>query len=321
MLIWGSMGMTASHNRFKTTMAIAVALSIVMGATPFLVLLPTEAAPNPIPIVSVSLYPTQQRAEVTNEEGGTVSFGGNLTVEQMDRITSTVTLTGTMSAGWAITISPDSFTFQQSGTSRFTVLVAVPAGTNSTESGDLVVTASAKVPILAPVRATAAAVVTVRNSSPIPVWNLRITSPVEGAVVSGGTVIVRGTVTFSGAAVNFVEARYCDGPWVTADGTSDWSVELDCSNFEDGPHTITARAKAEGSTSKPVYVNVTQDKSAAAGASGSPSGSGTSEDEGSQYLMPLLLIVAFVASTGGAYLYMRHRRNSVGRPNLAIHNL
>ncbi len=306
-------------------MAITVAMSIVVGATPFLALLPTEAAPNPIPIVSVSLYPTQLRAEVTNEEGATVRFGGNVTVEQMDWITSTVTLTGTNSAGWAISISPDSFTFQQSGTAKFTVSVTVPAGTDSTEEGNLVVTASAKVPILAPVKATASAVVTVRNSSPIPVWNLRITSPLEGAIVgSGNSVIVRGTVTFSGGAVNFVEARYCDGPWVTADGTTDWSVELDCSNFVDGPHTITARAKAEGSTSKPVYVNVTQDRKAAAAVSGNPSGTSqpvTPEEEGSEYLMPLLLVVAIAASLGGAYLYIRHRRTSTGRPDLVIHNL
>ncbi|MCK5253598.1 MAG: hypothetical protein KAQ96_11630, partial [Thermoplasmata archaeon] len=120
------------------------------------------------------------------------------------------------------------------------------------------------------------------------------------------------------------EARYCDGPWVTAEGTSDWSVELDCSNFEDGPHTITARAKAEGSTSKPVYVNVTQDSTAVAPASGNPSGSsgsGTPEDEFSPYFMPLLLIMVIVGSIGGAYLYVRRRRNSTGRPNLVIHNL
>ncbi len=307
-------------------MAIAVAMSIVMGAMPFLVLMPTEAAPNPIPIVSVSLYPTSKRAEVTNEEGGTVRFDGNLTVDQMDWITTQVTLTGTNSAGWAIALSPDSFTFQNSGTVRFSVSVTVPAGTNSTEQADLYVTASAKVPILAPTVASASAVVTVRNSSPIPVWNLRITSPVEGAVVGGGnSVIVRGTVTFTGGAVNFVEARYCDGPWVTADGTTDWSVELDCSNFVDGPHTITTRAKAEGSTSKPVYVNVTQDRKAAAGATGNPSGTSqpvTPEEEGwSEDYMTLLLIVVIVACLVGAYLYMRRRRNSTGRPNLFIHNL
>lgn len=317
--------MTASHNSLRRTMAIAVAMSIVMGATPFLVLLPTEAAPNPIPIVSVSLYPSQQRAEVTNEEGGVVHFGGNLTVDQMDWITTVVTLTASISEDWDLAISPESFTFQKSGTVKFTVSVGVPAGTNSTElGGGLVVTASAKVPILAPIISTASAVVTVRNSSPVPVWDLRITSPLQGAVVGGDSVTVRGTVTFSGGTVNFVEARYCDGPWVTADGTTDWSVELDCSNFVDGPHTITTRAKAEGSTSKPVYVNVTQDSAAAAPASGNPSGPtgpGTAGDEASPYFMPLLLIVALVTCIGGAYLYIRRRRTSTGRPDLMIHNL
>lgn len=305
-------------------MAIAVAMSILMGATPLLVPLPTEAAPNPIPIVSVSLYPTQKRAEVTNEEDATVSFGGNITVEQLEWITSQVTLTGSIDADWEISISPDSITFQGPGTVRFTASVTVPAGTNHTDKADLVVTASAKVPILAPTKATASAVVTVRNSSPIPVWNLRITSPVQGAVVGGNSVTVRGTVTFSGSAINLVEARYCDGPWVTAEGTSDWSVELDCSNFEDGPHTITARAKAEGSTSKPVYVNVTQDSTAAAPTSGNPSGSsgsGATDDEASPYLMPMLLIMVIVGSIGGAYLAVRRRRNSIRRPDLVIHHM
>ena len=307
-------------------MAIAVAMSILMGATPFLVPLPTEAAPNPIPAVSVSLYPSQQRAEVTNEKGQVVSFGGNLSVDQLDIITTDVTLTASIDTDWVIVISPQSFTFSQSGTAKFTVSVTVPAGTNSTETGDLIVTASAKVPILAPILSTASAVVMVRNSSPIPVWNLRITSPVEGAVVGGGnSVTVSGTVTFSGGAVNFVEARYCDGPWVTAHGTTEWSVELDCSNFVDGPHTITARAKAEGSTSKPMYVNVTQDKSAAAPASGNPLGTSkpvTPEEEGwSEDFMTQLLIAVMVACILGAYLYLRHRRTSSGRPDLVIHNL
>jgi hypothetical protein len=318
------MGTTASYNCFRRTMAIAVAMSILIGAMPILAPLPAEAAPNPIPIVSVSLYPTQQRAEVTNEEADTVSFGGNLTVEQLDFITTDVTLTASISEDWEIVILPDSHTFQQSGTVRFTVTVRVPAGTNSTEEGDLVVTASAKVPILAPIRASASAVVTVRNSSPTPVWNLRITSPVQGAVVGGSSVTVRGTVTFTGGVVNMVEARYCDGPWVTAVGKLDWSVELDCSNFENGPHTITARAKAEGSTSKPVYLNITQDKSAAPGVTGNPSGPsqpGTSEDETSPYFMPMLLIMVTIGAIVGAYLSVRRKRNSTGRPNLVIHNL
>jgi len=303
-------------------MAIAVAMTILVGATPVLVLLPTEAAPNPIPIVSVSLYPTQKRAEVTNEEDATVSFGGNITVEQLEWITSQVTLTGSIDADWEISISPDSITFQGPGTVRFTASVTVPAGTNHSEKADLVVTASAKIPILAPITSTASSVVTVRNNSPKPVWNLRITSPVMGAVVSGKTVMVRGTATFSGGPVNFVEARYCDGPWVTAVGTTDWSIELNCANFEEGPHTITARAKAEGSTSKPVYVNVTQERSAAAPASGNPTGaSGTSDDEPSQYLMPMMLIMVIVGSIGGAYLAVRRRRNSTRRPDLVIHHM
>ena len=121
--------MTASNNSYRRAMALAVAISIFMGATPLLAPLPTEAAPNPIPIVSVSLNPTILRAEVTNEEGGTVTFGGNVSVEQMDWITTTVTLTGSISKDWAITLPIDTMTFSQSGTVRFTVSVTVPAGT------------------------------------------------------------------------------------------------------------------------------------------------------------------------------------------------
>ena len=92
----------------------------------------------------------------------------------------------------------------------------------------------------------------------------------------------------------------------------------------DGPHTITTRAKAEGSTSKPAYVNVTQDRKAAAGATGDLGTSQpvTPEEEGwSEYYTTLLLIVVIVACLVGAYLYMRRKRNSTGRPNLFIHNL
>jgi hypothetical protein len=121
-----------------------------------------EAAPNPIPILSLSLFPSQLQAKVTQSQLGAVTFGGNATVEKMPNIQRvTVTLQAVVNTGWPVVISPQTIAYVDPRTERFTVSVIVPPATSSTLTGNVIVTGSAKAAGLAPVVASASAVVTV----------------------------------------------------------------------------------------------------------------------------------------------------------------
>ena len=115
----------------------------------------TEAAPNPIPILSLSLYPTQLQAKVTQSQLGAVTFGGNATVEKISGIERvTVTLQAVVQTGWPVVISPQTIPFINPDTVRFTVTVIVPPATSSLLTGNVMVTGSAKAPGLSPVVAS-----------------------------------------------------------------------------------------------------------------------------------------------------------------------
>jgi alpha-amylase len=69
---------------------------------------------------------------------------------------------------------------------------------------------------------------------------LTITSPASNAVISGALNFF-GTAA-DNVAVQKVEARLDNGPWVTATGTTAWTFTLNSSNFLNGPHALSARA-------------------------------------------------------------------------------
>ncbi len=121
-----------------------------------------EAAPNPIPILSLSLFPSQLQAKVTQSQLGAVTFGGNATVEKMPNVQRvTVTLQAIVNTGWPVVISPQTIAYVNPRTERFTVSVIVPPATSSLITGNVIVSGSAKAPGLSPVVASASAVVTV----------------------------------------------------------------------------------------------------------------------------------------------------------------
>ncbi len=139
------------------------------------------AAPNPIPILSISLYPTQLQAEVTQSQMGQVTFGGNATVEQMIIMESTVTLTCTVSTGWPTSVSPQTMTFKGPGTQKFHMTVIVPPATSSLVTGNVIVTGACKAPGLSPVVASAGAVVTIKQY-----FKIRVESSEPTATVKSG---------------------------------------------------------------------------------------------------------------------------------------
>jgi hypothetical protein len=146
-----------------------VLIVLMMGSVLFGLSMPgsnftedVEAAPNPIPILSLSLFPSQLQAKVTQSQLGAVTFGGNATVEKMPNIQRvTVTLQAVVNTGWPVVISPQTIAFVNPRTERFTVSVIVPPATSSTLTGNVMVTGTAKAPGLAPVVASASAVVTI----------------------------------------------------------------------------------------------------------------------------------------------------------------
>jgi glycosidase len=67
-----------------------------------------------------------------------------------------------------------------------------------------------------------------------------IQSPTNGAT-SSSSLNIAGTAS-DNVSVQKVEIRLDNGPWVAANGTAIWSYSLNCSNFLNGPHQLSARA-------------------------------------------------------------------------------
>ena len=157
--------MSGGRTPFKATFLVAIFLAsglfgFMLNPTP--VVEEAEAAPNPIPILSLALYPSAMQAKVTQSQLGAVSFGGNATVEKIQGIERvTVTLTAIVTTGWPVVLSPQTIPFINPGTKKFMVTVIVPPATSSLLTGSVVISGIAKAPALSPVPAQASAVVTI----------------------------------------------------------------------------------------------------------------------------------------------------------------
>ncbi|MEM2899799.1 MAG: Ig-like domain-containing protein, partial [Thermoplasmata archaeon] len=83
-----------------------------------------------------------------------------------------------------------------------------------------------------------------------------ITSPTNGATISG-TVTITGTASDSDGYITLVEVRIGSGAWLTATGTTSWSITVDTTSYSNGPTTITARATDNGSAQGTTSISVT----------------------------------------------------------------
>jgi len=155
--------MRGERTTFMTVLVLGLLLLGALPASgPMPASEPAGAAPNPIPILSLSLFPSQLQAHITQAQLGAVTFGGNATVEKIQGIERvTVTLQAVVNTGWPVVISPQTIPFINPSTQRFQVTVIVPPSTSSLLTGNVIVTGSAKAPGLAPIVAAASAVVTV----------------------------------------------------------------------------------------------------------------------------------------------------------------
>jgi hypothetical protein len=221
----------------------------------------SSAAPNPIPILTLSLDPVDQTVTVDHQHSKTVTIDGVCTVEQMQFVSSTVTLTGSVSEDWSINIDPQSIVFENSGSRKFIVTVVVPRGAPDDTIANVIAQGSCKVPLIQPSLAAASSVIKVKNSSPAPAWDVRIIAPADGEVFTTDGLVIFGTASFNLGEITDIEVKVCTAPWMRATGTTQWSIDYDCSFLDDGEHTIYVRARAgEDEVSPTEEIVVTQDR-------------------------------------------------------------
>jgi hypothetical protein len=153
------MDMDGGRSGLRATALVALML---MSAFVGIAAPKVEAALNPIPVLTLSLTPTQLMSKVTNSQNGPVMFGGNATVEKLSGSVERVTVTLAASCIWPAIISPSTMVFTASNRPQaFFVTVVVPPKTSSQEVGTLIVSGTAKAPGLSIVTASANAVITV----------------------------------------------------------------------------------------------------------------------------------------------------------------
>jgi hypothetical protein len=156
--------MDGARNGLRATMMVALMLTSVFVAFAVpghMVAEKADAALNPVPVLTLSLAPTQLEARVTNSQNGPVMFGGNATVEKFSGSLERVTVTLSASCIWPAIVSPSTMVFTNMVPQPFYVTVVVPPKTSALEIGQLIVSGTAKAPGMPTASATANAVVTV----------------------------------------------------------------------------------------------------------------------------------------------------------------
>jgi len=92
--------------------------------------------------VSVGFDQTTQSANVTDQEPGTVTFTGEVSVDKLPVQRAVVMLESSVDTGWVSQVSPSTAVFTSTTPQSFTVTAVVPARTLSTLKGMLVVKAT-----------------------------------------------------------------------------------------------------------------------------------------------------------------------------------
>ncbi len=156
--------MDGARSGLRATILVALMLTSVFAAFAVpghMVADEAGAALNPVPVLTLSLVPTQLEARVTNSQNGPVMFGGNATVEKFSGNLERVTVTLSASCIWPAIVSPSTMVFTNMQPQAFFVTVVVPPKTSALEVGQLIVSGTAKAPGMPVATATANAVITV----------------------------------------------------------------------------------------------------------------------------------------------------------------
>ena len=87
-----------------------------------------EAAPNPVPVVTIHLEPSQQAVNATAAQVSAI-FNGTVSVDKMPIETVKVDLVSSVENGLPSSVTPNSMTFDNTDPQSFTCTVTVPMGT------------------------------------------------------------------------------------------------------------------------------------------------------------------------------------------------
>ena len=135
-----------------------VALTVVLTA--FSTLANPAAAQNPVPALTIILFPNQLTAEITASQPGAVTFQGNVTVDHASYERAVVNMQASVSTGWSYSIAPASMVFAGGARQQsFAITVVVPAGASAAEIGQLTVTGRATAAGVSSIPATASGVI------------------------------------------------------------------------------------------------------------------------------------------------------------------
>jgi hypothetical protein len=96
-----------------------------------------QGGANPIPMMSMSLYPSGVIASPNDFAPGAVAVGGTLTIDKMPAERIAVQVSAYIDTGWAVQCSPSVLVFANNKVTGFTAMVVVPAGTSSSQVGTL----------------------------------------------------------------------------------------------------------------------------------------------------------------------------------------
>lgn len=191
------------------------------------------AAFNPVPVLTLSITPSQLQAIVTETQNGPVMFTGNATVDMLPFMTVTVTLSA--SCIWPAILSPSTMTFEDTRPQQFFVTVVVPPRTSSMEVGTLIVSGTAKAPGMPIVTASANAVVTVRQYFGLEVSVLG--GPFEG-LHEGSTVTGKLSVNNSGNGPDSVTIDLLDPQGIISTRDMNRGVDVTHDKVLEVPFTL-----------------------------------------------------------------------------------
>ncbi len=218
----------------------------------------------------------------------------------------TTTISGSTTSGWNVTVMPSQISSNGPVTSIFGVGVKVPKGVADGHVETLTVRASCQMSVFTPTVDTDTSQITVKNTSPVSEWVVRITDPRPDEVFKTDGLTINGTASYNLGTITKVEVKVCTGPWTVATGTTDWTIDYDCSYLDDGEHTIYARARSGDELSPTTEITVIQQRTGPASPDDpqNPSGGG----DGRDYTWIAIVAVIVLVAAGAAY-YMYRRRS------------
>jgi hypothetical protein len=269
---------------------------------------------SPLVQVSVDMEVSTATATVDHDDGDELPFKGAVTVEQVGGVSQVTTISGSTSSGWNVIVSPTQYSSNGPGTILINVHVSVPAGVADGHTDTLTVRASSQIAFLTPTVATDTIEITVDNNSPKPEWVVRILEPANNEVYTTDDLTISGTASFNLGNITSVEVKVCTGQWQVATGTTEWSIDYDCSFLDDGDHTIYVKARAgEDEVSPTETIVAVQDRSSSNNG-GPNTPSSDSEEETTlwenQVVRSAIILAVLVGLGFVVTLWYRNRRPS-----------